>query len=144
MGYIGTEPGKAETPEYSEFRRIGGATKQTFKRRRIRHVSFRHTINKIDSCGIGKRPKSDGDFGLMEECETGIRNMAMTAFRIPIVFRCMWWRCEVGDALGGEKAFESEILASIVCEQSFYFCGKIIFNKVLECKKGGTNVRFTT
>lgn len=73
---------------------------------------------------------------LMKKCETRLNDMAMLSLSYPIVFGCMRWRSEVGDAVGGEKLAESNELTTIIGIEVADGKAKVFLNKRLELNKG--------
>ena len=68
--------------------------------------------------------------------------MAMSSFRVAIVFRGMWWSGEVGNAVEREIIFEDHIFASIIRVESDNFFRKIIFHNGLVSFENFLNFKF--
>ena len=71
----------------------------------------------------------------MQASETRFDNMPMSAFRVPIMFKIVGRRSEMGDTMGCEKISKSQKFTPIIYAKGFDGGGEILFNKLLECNK---------
>ena len=68
--------------------------------------------------------------------------MAVSSFRVAIVFKGMWWSGEVRNVVEREIIFEDHIFASIIRVESDNFFRKIIFHNGLVPFENFLNFRF--
>lgn len=68
--------------------------------------------------------------------------MKMSSFGETIVFRCVGWRCEMRDAIKGEKLGESKKLTPVVRVQGFDDMIEVLFNNGFKSYENIFNFRF--
>ena len=79
---------------------------------------------------------------MREESETCFDNVTMTSFRVPIVFRSVWWSSKVSDPMGSKKSSKSQVVTTIIEIKCIDFLLKVCFHNGFKFDKHDFNFRF--
>ena len=79
---------------------------------------------------------------MREESETCFDNVTMTSFRVPIVFRSVWWSSKVSDPMGSKKSSKSQVFTTIIEIKCIDFLLKVCFHNGFKFDKHDFNFRF--
>ncbi len=103
---------------------------------------FGHAIDEINRGGKRIAPIRLRKGRLMKQGKASFNYVAVTTFRVAVVFRSVGRGGEKGDALGGKKRTHSDVLTAIVRVKSFDSATKEIFYETFEIFESLENVRF--
>ena len=79
---------------------------------------------------------------MREESKTCFDNVTMTSFRVPIVFRSVWWSSKVSDPMGSKKSSKSQVFTTIIGIKCMDFLLKVCFHNGFKSDKHVFNFKF--